>query len=100
MLKVAGNEANDTCGNAQLSAGLEAGIEGAVHTARSLWEDAAEMDEWIFLLVNALNAFNTDNHIATLWITRHQWRSGAQFSHNCYHIQAILLIQVKDSYEA
>ena len=31
VLKVAGTEAKEACGSAQLCAGLEAGIEGAVH---------------------------------------------------------------------
>ena len=35
VLKVAGGEAKAACGNAQLSAGLEAGIEGACHAASS-----------------------------------------------------------------
>ena len=91
VLKVAGSEAKNACGNAQLSAGLEAGIEDAVHAARSLWEDAAETEEWGFLLVDAANAFNAGNRITTLWATRHRWPSGAWFSHNCYRIQAIFL---------
>ena len=99
-LKVAGSKAKDACRNAQISTGLETGIEGAVHAVRSLWEDVAEMEEWGFLLVDAEHVFNTDNHITTCWKTRYKWTSGAQFSHNYYCIQTILLIHVEDGYDA
>ena len=39
VLKVAGAETKDACGNAQLCAGLEAGIEGAVHTTYTLFAE-------------------------------------------------------------
>ena len=66
VLKVSGSKAKDTFRNAQLSAGLDAGSEGAVHAAQSLWEDAAEIEEWRFLLVDTANTFDAGSRIATL----------------------------------
>ena len=34
VMRAAGDQANTTCGNLQLCAGLEAGIEGATHAVR------------------------------------------------------------------
>ena len=39
LLRVAGPEAKATCGTTQLSGGVEAGIEGAIHVMRVLWEE-------------------------------------------------------------
>ena len=66
ILKVARAEAKDACGIAQLCAGLEAGIESAVHTARALFAEKEDEEEWGFLLVDAANAFNDGNRIACL----------------------------------
>ena len=45
VLKVAGAEAKDTCGNAQLCTGLEAGIEGAVHATQALYAEKEDQEE-------------------------------------------------------
>ena len=37
VLVVAGAEAKEECGDEQLCAGLEAGIEGGIHAARQAW---------------------------------------------------------------
>ena len=39
FLKVDGPEAKAACGTMQLAGGLEAGIEGAIHAMRVLWEE-------------------------------------------------------------
>ena len=39
LLRVAGTEAKAACGMTQLAGGLEAGIEGAIHAMRVLWEE-------------------------------------------------------------
>ena len=39
LLKVAGSEAKSACGTTQLAGPLEAGIEGAIHVMRVLWEE-------------------------------------------------------------
>jgi hypothetical protein len=41
-----------------LCAGLEAGIEGAIHAIDELWKQHEEEEEWGFLLVDISNAFN------------------------------------------
>ena len=37
LLQVTGPEAKAACGTSQLSGGVEAGIEGAIHAMRVLW---------------------------------------------------------------
>ena len=98
VLKVAGTEAKEACGSAQLCAGLEAGIEGAVHAVRAMWNGAADNEEWGFLLVDAANAFNAGNRTAILWTVRHRWPSGARFSFNCYRHWSQLMIRSDDGY--
>ena len=39
LLKLAGPEAKSACGTTQLADGLEAGIEGAIHAMRVLFEE-------------------------------------------------------------
>ena len=39
LMKVAGPEDKSACGITQLAGGLEAGIEGAIHVMRVLWEE-------------------------------------------------------------
>ena len=84
LLKVAGPEAKTACGTTQLAAGLEAGVEGAIHAMRVLWEDHKKEEDWGFLLIDARNAFNEENRTAMLWAVRHECPSGAQFTFNCY----------------
>ena len=72
VIKVAGGQAKDACGTSQLCAGLEAGIEGAVHAVKALWDVHQHDDDWGFLLVDARNAFNEGNRIAFLWTIRHR----------------------------
>ena len=73
------------CGNKQLCAGLESGIEGAIHSTKQWWDiredefqdmsqqDTNTSDPWGFLLVDASNAFNRINRIQMLWTVRHEW---------------------------
>ena len=95
VLEVSGHEAKTACGKTQLCAGLEAGIDGAVHAMRRLWDLNEDDDEWGFLLVDARNAFNELNRIASLWTVRHLWPSGARFTFNCYRHWTMLLVRAK-----
>ena len=38
VLEIVGGESKATCGKAHLYAGLGVGIDGTVHTVKSLWE--------------------------------------------------------------
>ena len=96
VIKVAGRQAKSACGTSQLCAGLEAGIEGAVHAVNALWEVHQHDDDWGFLLVDARNAFNEGNRISFLWTIRHRWPAGARFTFNCYRHWAQLLVRSVD----
>ena len=61
----------ELCEVSQLCSGLEAGIEGAVHAIRELFEDNRGSG-WGLLLVDAQNAFNSLNRAAALWNVRVQ----------------------------
>ena len=58
LLKVSGPEAKAACSTTQLAGGLEAGIEGAIHAMRVLFEEHQKEEDWGFLLIDACNAFN------------------------------------------
>ena len=72
LLKVAGPEAKSACGTTQLAGGLEAGIEGAIHAMRVLFEEHRKEEDWGFLLIDAHNALNEENATAMLWAVRHE----------------------------
>ena len=82
VLTVAGAEAKEACGTEQLCGGLEAGTEGRIHAVRLLCQHHAQEEDWGFLLIDARNAFNEENHTAMLWAVRHKWPSGARIAFN------------------
>ena len=82
VLKVMGPEATMAFQDNQLCAGLKAGIDGVIHGVQALWDENSSMDEWVFLLVNAKNAFNEINRVGMLWTVRHLWPYGACFFFN------------------
>ena len=49
-------------------------------------------EDWVFLLVDARNAFNEENRTAMLWDVRHEWPSDAQFTFNYYFHGATLVV--------
>jgi hypothetical protein len=55
----------DACGIDQFCAGLESGIEGAIHAMQHMWETNEAEEEWGFLLIDAKNAFNEQNRTAS-----------------------------------
>ena len=58
-LAVMGQEATRACGTDQLCAGLEASIEGGIHSIRLLEAEHKENPyPWGMLLIDARNAFN------------------------------------------
>ena len=78
-----GSDVAELCGVSQLCSGLEAGIEGAVHAIRELFEDNRGSC-WGVLLVDAKNAFNSLNRAAALWNVRVQWPRCSRFLFNTY----------------
>jgi hypothetical protein len=96
VLHVAGSAAKEACGIDQLCAGLESGIEGAIHAMNQQWELHKAEEEWGFLLIDAKNAFNELNRIVMLWIIRHEWPAGARFTFNCYKHWGTLVIRTND----
>lgn len=96
ILAVAGHEVKTACGKDELCTGLEAGIDGTVHAVSSLWEYNEDDDKWVFLLVDARNAFNEINMTATMWTVRHLWPLGARFTFNCYRHHSLLLVRAKN----
>ena len=93
VIEDSGAEVVEACGCKQLCAGLKAGIEGAVHTASSFWEEHCGDDQTGFLLIDASNAFNEMNRIRMLYEIRYRWPSGAQFVFNCYRHWSKLLLR-------
>lgn len=93
VLHVARNGAKDACGIDQLCAGLEAGIDGAIHAMQHMWDVHHMEEEWGFHLIDAENGFNLENRIVMLWTVRHEWPAGARFAFNCYRHCSILVIR-------
>ena len=56
----------------QLAGGVEAGIKGAIHYMRMLWEKHYQEEELGFLLIESRNAFNEENRTAMLWAVWHE----------------------------
>ena len=92
LIRVAGLEATEAAGVDQLSAGLPAGIEGAIHAAHQAWIDQANAPDFGFLCLDARNAFNEVDRTSMLWTVRHLWPSGARFTFNHYkHWSTVIL---------
>ena len=64
LLRVAGPEAKAACVITQLTGGVEAGIEGAIHVMYVLQEEHKQEEDWGFLLIDMRNAFNEENRKA------------------------------------
>ena len=96
VLAVGGESVKNACGSTQLCGGLEAAIEGAVHTLNEAWMEKEEEDDWGVLLVDARNAFNEGNRMRMLWTVRHRWPEGARFAFNCYRHWSILCVRARD----
>ena len=62
----------EVAGIKQLCAGVRAGIEGTFHAISELFEDNRNLG-WDVLMVDAANAFNSLNRIASLWNIRVLW---------------------------
>ena len=79
-------DASLVCGNDQMCAGLQAGIEGAIHTMTELFEVHQSLPSgWGVLLIDASNSFNSLNRLEMLLTIRKLWPCFSQFVFNTYH---------------
>ena len=81
------------CQDDKICAGLKAGVDGAVHGVQAIWDENLTMEDLIFLLVDAKNAFNEINRIGMLWTVHHLWLYVACFVFNCYCHWSLLVIR-------
>jgi hypothetical protein len=77
----------------QFAAGLDSGIEGAIHSMNDLWDQYNQEEEWGFLQIDATNAFNLQNRTMMLYNFRHLCPTMAMFAFNCYKHHSILYIR-------
>ena len=91
VLVVVGLEAKEFCRTEHICIGLEARIEGGIHTVRLLWQKHAQEEDWGFLLIDVLNAFNEEKLIDILWVGRFEWPSSTWFSFN-YHLHWYMMV--------
>ena len=59
---------------------------------RLLWEEHKQEEDWVFLIIDACNAFNGDNRKAMLRAVWYELLSGAQFTLNCYCHWATMVV--------
>ena len=79
----------EACGSLQLCVGHSAGVEAAIHTMRSSFDD--ELTQGL-LLVDASNAFNSLNRCVALQNINNICPVLATFSINCYHAPTDLFV--------
>ena len=85
-------DVEELCGTNQLCSGLKAGIEGAVHAIKELYEENSGTG-WGLLLVDARNAFNSVSRVAALWNVRVLWPRCSRYLFNCYRGYAIQVVR-------
>ena len=68
-------DAEEVCGSSQLCAGVPCSIEGAIHSARDMFNS----HDWGLLMVDARNAFNSLNRSSLLWNIMILWPRASRF---------------------
>ena len=87
-------DATLVCGSDQLCAGLQAGIEGAIHGMNELFSTYQDRGTgWGVLLVDAANAFNSLNRAAMLLHAHVLWPRCARFLFNTYRGWSVLVLR-------
>ena len=88
------SDAAVVCGKNQLCAGLQCGIEGAIHAMNELFEmNQALQPGWGVLLIDASNAFNSLNHMAMLLNVHKFWPRCTCFVFNTYRGWSVLVLR-------
>ena len=82
-------DAEEVCGSSQLCAGVPCSIEGAIHSARDMFNS----HDWGLLMVDARNAFNSLNRSSLLWNIRILWPRASRFVFNTYKGHSPLIIK-------
>ena len=82
------------CGSDQLCAGLQCGIEGAIHAMNELF-DANHLNSsgWGVFLVDASNVFNSLNRISVLLHVSRLWPCCAHFVFSTYLSWPVLVMR-------
>ena len=96
VMLIAGEDVKRVCGADQLSAGIEVGIEAAVHAVNELF-DEHQGTAWGVLQVDASNAFNSLNRKVALWHARRLWPRGCRYLFNTYKAWATLVVSGSSS---
>ena len=82
------------CGTDQLCAGLQSGIEGAIHAMNEIFGvNYAHPSGWGVLMIDASNAFNYLNRAAMLLHARVLWSRCARFLFNTYCGWSVLVLK-------
>ena len=86
-------QAQEAWGIDQLCGELQAGIVSGIHAIamHSIWETHRMEENLVFLLIDTRNAFNEIDRTVMLWVTHHEWQSGARFCFNCYQHHELLV---------
>ena len=67
MLRVTGPEATSAFQCDHICAGLKAVIDGELYGVQAVLDTKPTTENWVFLIVDAKNAFNDINQIRSLW---------------------------------
>ena len=93
FLRSLGDAPAELCGNKQLCCSTPAGVEGAIHAARILWNEKASNTNFGFLMLDADNAFNKLNRVKALNTIRNIYPAAARMAFNCYREDADLFLR-------
>ena len=96
VLMMMGLEAKKACKMDKLCGGLDVWIEGGVHAVWLLWHQHDQEEDWEFLLIDACNAINEENHTDLMWAVCQECPSGDQFALNLYYHWDTLVIRAGD----
>ena len=74
----------------QLAGGLEAGIEGAIHSLSDLFD--SQIENGVGLLMDAKNEFNPLKRSTAMLNIRRTWPRSCRFLFNCYQGDSPLIV--------